>query len=32
MSAGDKRMIRKLIFENFDYIISEWKKYEERKR
>ena len=32
MSAGDKRMIRKLIFENFDYIILEWEKYEERKR
>ena len=32
MSAADKRMIRKLIFENFNYIISEWEKYEERKR
>jgi hypothetical protein len=26
-NSGDKRIIRKIIFENFDYIISEWKKY-----
>lgn len=29
MSEKDKRIVRKLIFENFDYIDSEWKKYEE---
>ena len=32
MSPADKRMIRRLIFENFDYIISEWKTYEEHKK
>ena len=32
MSSKDKRIIRKLIFENFDYIVSEWKNHEERKR
>ncbi len=32
MSEKDKRIVRKLIFENFDYIESEWYKYEERKK
>lgn len=31
MSINDKRMARKLIFENFDYIISEWNKFKELK-
>ena len=32
LKVNEKRMIRKLIFENFDYIISEWNKFEERKK
>ncbi|HEY5533595.1 MAG TPA: DUF4160 domain-containing protein [Ignavibacteria bacterium] len=26
MKPSDYRIIRKAIFENFDYIVSEWKK------
>jgi len=31
MSSADKRTVRKIIFENFDYILSEWEKFQERK-
>ena len=27
MKPSDFRIVRKAIFENFDYIISEWKKF-----
>ncbi len=27
LSPSDRRQLRKIIFENFDYIVSEWKKY-----
>lgn len=31
MSTVDRRMVRKIIFEHFDYIASEWIKLEEKK-
>jgi hypothetical protein len=31
MSPADKRMVRRIIFEHFDYISSEWTKWQERK-
>ena len=31
MSPSDKRTVRKIIFEHFDYIVSEWKRWEEMK-
>jgi len=31
MSPADKRMVRRIIFEHFDYIASEWTKWQERK-
>ncbi|HPS58006.1 MAG TPA: DUF4160 domain-containing protein [Spirochaetota bacterium] len=27
LSDSDKRVVRKIIFENFDYIVDEWKKF-----
>jgi hypothetical protein len=31
MSPADKRVVRRIIFEHFDYIASEWTKWQERK-
>ena len=31
MSPRDKRAIRKIIFDHFDYIISEWKRVQEMR-
>ena len=31
MSPADKRNIRKIIFNHFDYIVSEWNKFQEAK-
>ena len=31
MSPADKRNVRKIIFNHFDYIISEWNKFQESK-
>jgi len=31
MSLTDKRMVRRIIFEHFHYIASEWTKWQERK-
>jgi hypothetical protein len=31
MSPADKRAVRRIIFEHFDYIASEWTKWQERK-
>ena len=31
MSPADKRIVRRIIFEHFDYIVSEWSKFEEKK-
>jgi len=27
LSSSDKREVRKIIYEHFDYIVSEWKRY-----
>jgi len=32
LSARDKKQIRKIIFEHFDYIVEQWKEFQERKR
>jgi hypothetical protein len=32
LSPADKRVVRRIILEHFDYIVSEWKKFEEQKR
>jgi uncharacterized protein DUF4160 len=31
MSPADKRIVRRIIFEHFDYIVSEWNKFEEKE-
>jgi len=31
MSPADKRIVRRIIFEHFDYIVSEWNKWQETK-
>jgi len=31
MSPADRRMVRRIIFEHFDYILSEWVKFQEKK-
>lgn len=31
MSPADKRMVRKIIFEHFDYLVSEWSAFQEKK-
>ena len=31
MSPADKRTVRKIIFEHFDYIVAEWNRWEEMK-
>lgn len=31
MSPTDKRTVRRIIFEHFDYIVSEWNKLQEIK-
>ena len=31
MSPRDKRAIRKIIFDHFDYIISEWNRVQEMR-
>ena len=31
MSPADKRTVRRIIFEHFDYIVSEWRKFQEPK-
>ena len=28
MSPADKRSVRRIIFEHFDYIVAEWKRFE----
>lgn len=32
MSPADKRTVRKIVFEHFDYIVSEWRKWQEAKK
>jgi hypothetical protein len=31
MSPREKRVVRRIIFEHFDYIVSEWAKFQERR-
>jgi len=31
MSSADKRTVRRIIFEHFDYIVSEWRRFQEKK-
>jgi len=31
MSPADKRAVRKIIFEHFDYIIDQWNKFQENR-
>jgi len=31
LNPNDRRMIRKIIFNNFDYIMSEWKRVEKER-
>jgi len=31
MSPADKRTVRRIIFEHFDYIVAEWNKWQEMK-
>ncbi|WKZ15419.1 MAG: DUF4160 domain-containing protein [Candidatus Jettenia caeni] len=32
MNNKDKRTIRKILFENFDYVIQEWENFQKRKK
>lgn len=32
MSNKDKRTVKKILFENFDYIIQEWENFQKRKK
>jgi len=31
MSPADKRTARRLIFQHFDYIVSQWEKFQEKR-
>jgi len=31
MSSKDKRQIRKIIFEHFDYIVDQWLEFQKRR-
>ena len=31
MSPADKRTVRRIVFDHFDYIVSEWNKFQEKK-
>lgn len=31
MSPADKRAVRRIIFEHFDYIVGQWGEFQERK-
>jgi hypothetical protein len=31
MDKTDKRIVRRIIYEHFDYIIAEWSKFEEKR-
>jgi hypothetical protein len=32
MSPADTRKVRRIIFEHFDYIVSEWQRFQETRR
>ena len=31
MSPADRRTVRRIIFEHFDYIVAEWKRWQEER-
>lgn len=31
MSPADKRTVRRIIFQHFDYIVAEWATFQEKK-
>ena len=31
MSSADRRTVRRIVFEHFDYIVSEWVRFQEKK-
>ena len=31
MSPTDRRTLRKIIFEHFDYLVEQWNEFQERK-
>lgn len=31
MSPADRRSVRRIIFEHFDYIIEQWNEFQERR-
>jgi len=31
MNPADRRIVRKIIFEHFDYLVAEWNRFQERK-
>ena len=31
MSPADKRVARRIIFEHFDYLVSQWNEFQEKK-
>ena len=32
MSPADRRAVRKIVFENFEYIVSVWRQMQEERR
>jgi hypothetical protein len=30
-SPGDKKQVRKIIFEHFDYIVEQWQEFQQRR-
>ena len=31
LSPGEKRQIRKIIFDHFDYIVEQWEQFQEKR-
>ena len=31
MSPADKRTVRSIIYQHFDYIVSEWNRFQEQR-
>ena len=31
MSPADKRMVRRILFEHFDYVVAEWNRWQEMR-
>jgi len=31
MSPADRRTVRRIIFDHFDYIVSEWTRFQEKR-